>query len=30
MVYDLLGRLTITARDKKLLLAMFSQVGRHP
>jgi len=25
MIYDLLGRLTITARDKKLLLALFSQ-----
>ena len=30
MVSDLLGRLTMTAKDKKLLLAMFSQVGRHP
>jgi TrmH family RNA methyltransferase len=30
MVSDLLGRLAITAKDKKLLLAMFSQVGRHP
>lgn len=29
MVSDLLGRLTITAKDKKLLLALFSQVGRH-
>lgn len=25
MIYDLLGRLTITAKDKKLLLALFSQ-----
>ncbi len=27
MIYDLLGRLTITAKDKKLLLALFSHAG---
>jgi TrmH family RNA methyltransferase len=28
MIHDLLGRLTITARDRKLLLALFSEAGR--
>ena len=30
MVRDLIGRLTITAGDRRLLLAMFSHAGRDP
>lgn len=30
MVYDLLGRLTMTSRDRKLLLALFSKVVEKP
>lgn len=30
MIHDLLGRLTITARDRALLLALFSHAGENP